>query len=257
MFPFVIPSHSSRGQTGMPGNAMTRRPYLFALLARAALLACCLAASTQAAQESAARAIQAEIEAYEQAVRANTQRIMEAATEEERNRHRTSIPSAAPHAARVLEWIEKSDDHEDMVRGLTWLLIQCHSLPEGKRALALASARFSTAPGLASAYRHMEFHPRDRVEPLLKVVLEKFPTPPSAPPPRLSWALLAGRQHLGTHHHRVGATSLSHPPLDRAGRSHAPEKLHTRGNQAAADGGVWSGFLKLIAIELAEIRKNQ
>ena len=65
--------------------------------------------TTASAQEvdATAKAIRAVIEDYENSVRANTMKIIEAKTEEEKNKHRATVPSAEPCAKKVLKIFPK------------------------------------------------------------------------------------------------------------------------------------------------------
>ena len=65
------------------------RPFVISLLLS-------LPASAQSVQES----IRALIDDYENSVRANTQKIIAATTEEERAKYRANVPSAAPCAEK-------------------------------------------------------------------------------------------------------------------------------------------------------------
>jgi len=121
--------------------------------------------------------IQQQIATYESAVRANTQRIINAKTEEERNRYRATIPSAAPYAATVLALIKPQPQHPDALSGLTWLISQCLQLPEGQQALELLRLHHAASPGIAPALRQMEHYPADLVGPTLLAVIANNPHP--------------------------------------------------------------------------------
>lgn len=136
----------------------------------------CLGAATLFGQENAtplAAQIKQQITSYEAAVRANTQRIIDAQSEEERNRYRASIPSASPYATQVLSLIRAEPQHPDAASGLTWLISQCLHLPEGQQALDLLRHHHAASPGIAPALRQMEHQSADLVGPTLRAVLEK------------------------------------------------------------------------------------
>lgn len=118
-----------------------------------------------------AKQIQQQITAYETAVRANTQRIISASTEEERNRYRATIPSASPYAAQVLALILSQPQHPDAAGGLSWLISQCLALPEGQQALELLRLHHSASSGIAPALRQMEHFPAPLVNPVLDAVI--------------------------------------------------------------------------------------
>lgn len=119
-------------------------------------------------------AIRSIIDEYENAVRANTQRMIAAATEEERNRYRASIPSAGPYATQMLRLVQANLDHPEVVAGVSWLVTGAASFPEGREALTLLGTRFADRAGIAVALKQLEYHGLP-VEPVLKAVLEKNP----------------------------------------------------------------------------------
>jgi len=119
--------------------------------------------------------VRTQIDAFEKAVRANTERIINAQTEEEKNRYRASIPSAAPFAAKVLDLIQKNPDTEDSTAGTAWLATQCINLPEGLAALKLLQGPFRDRSGLAPALRQMEVYPEDLVGEVLRTVRQHNP----------------------------------------------------------------------------------
>lgn len=135
------------------------------------------AATLLAFTAHAASPVRGEIDAYENAVRANTERIINAQTEEEKNRFRASIPSAAPFATKVLDLIQQNPDTEDSTTGTAWLATQCINLPEGRAALKLLQGPFRDRSGLAPALRQMETYPEDLVGDVLRAVRQHNPHP--------------------------------------------------------------------------------
>jgi len=121
--------------------------------------------------------IQQQIATYESAVRANTQRIINANSEAERARYRATIPSAAPYATAVLTLIQTQPQQADVVSGLSWLISQCLHLPEGQQALELLRLHHAASPGIAPALRQMEHYPADLVGPTLQAVIASSPHP--------------------------------------------------------------------------------
>jgi peroxiredoxin len=130
-----------------------------------------LSADEEVAAPVLAEQIQQQITDYETSVRANTQRIISASTEEERNRYRASIPSAGPYAAKVLALILSQPQHPDAAVGLSWLISQCLSLPEGQQALELLRLHHAASSGIAPALRQMEHFPASLVNPVLDAVI--------------------------------------------------------------------------------------
>ena len=117
------------------------------------------------------------IDAYENAVRANTQRIIEASSDEERNRYRASIPSAEPYAERVLAALQAEPERSDAIEGLNWLLTQCLHLPQGRAALDLLAIRYLNHPGIAPAVRLLESAEPEKTAPLLDKIRTQNPNP--------------------------------------------------------------------------------
>ncbi len=120
-----------------------------------------------------AQNIRARIDAYENAVRANTQRIIDAQSEEERARYRASIPAADPYAAEVLKLIEARPDDPGVVEGLNWLVTQCAHLPAGKTALDWIASRYADRAGLAPALKRLEDRDPAQSASVLEAVLAK------------------------------------------------------------------------------------
>jgi thiol-disulfide isomerase/thioredoxin len=157
-----------------------------------ALLALLLAAPGALAQSAAG--FRARIDAYESAVRANTLRIIEARSEEERARFRASVPDSRPCAAEVLALIHAHPSAPDLAEGLNWLLTQCIHLPEGAAALDLVAQKYAALPGIAPGLKRLEDVEPALAAPALQAVLHS-----SAPPDEKAAALFA----LGGHHFRA------------------------------------------------------
>lgn len=144
-------------------------------LRAAILLFLALASAARLPADDLAKTIRARVEAYENAVRANTLRIVEAQTEEERARYRASIPAADPYAEEVLKLIEASPDDPAVVEGLNWLVTQCLYLPPGQAALEKIASRYAALPGLAPALKRLEDCDPALAAPALAAVLKQNP----------------------------------------------------------------------------------
>lgn len=158
----------------------------------AILLALQLIFATTAGAADLARLVRERIDAYETAVRANTQRIIDAQTEEERARHRAAIPAADPYAAEVLRLIESHPDDSGLVEGLNWLVTQCLHLPAGKTALDLIATRYADRAGLAPAIKRLEDTAPEQSAPVLEAVLAQNQHPEE----RAAATFALGRQQL-------------------------------------------------------------
>lgn len=112
------------------------------------------------------------IDEYENSVRANTQKIIAATTEEERNKYRSSIPSAGPYATKMMQLVQANLDQPDVVKGVSWLVTGAASFPEGQQALKMLGTTFSDRKGIAEAVKQLEYHGLP-AEPVLKAVIEK------------------------------------------------------------------------------------
>jgi len=116
------------------------------------------------------------ISTYEDAVRANTLKIINATTEEEKAKYRSSIPTAAPYATQVLQLVESApEDLSAAAAGLSWLATQGLQFPEGQKAIELLTTRYHSLPGLAIALRQMEYQAPQMVEKLLLAVRTNSP----------------------------------------------------------------------------------
>ncbi|MES2735868.1 MAG: TlpA disulfide reductase family protein [Verrucomicrobiota bacterium] len=115
------------------------------------------------------------IDEYETNVRANTQKIIAATTEEEKARYRGTIPSAGPYATRVMQIVEGHPDDAGSVTGVSWLITQAAAFPESEKALQMLAGSLAMKPGIAPAVKALEFRPLEQVEPVLQAIREKNP----------------------------------------------------------------------------------
>lgn len=134
------------------------------------LIATCLLLSLPAQAQSVAESIRSLIDEYENSVRANTQKIIAAKTEAERDKYRASVPSAAPCAAQVLAVVEKNASDPGSATGVSWLVTQCAGLPEGTRALELLGSTYAKSAGIAAAVKALEYQPIELAGPILEAV---------------------------------------------------------------------------------------
>lgn len=158
-----------------------------------------VALSTQAQEPAGFRT---RIDAYENAVRANTLRIIEAKTDEERARYRATIPDTLPYATEVLSLIQTHPHAPDMADALNWLLTQCLHLPQGKAALELVAQKYPALPGLAPGIKRLEDIEPALATPVLRAVLAS-----TAPPEEKAAALFA----LGGHQFRAFEVATDEP----------------------------------------------
>jgi peroxiredoxin len=112
------------------------------------------------------------IDEYENSVRANTQKMIAAATEEEKNKYRSSIPSAGPYATKMMQLVQANLDKPDVVKAVSWLVTGAASFPEGQEALKMLGTSFADRKGIAEAVKQLEYHGLP-AEPILKAVIEK------------------------------------------------------------------------------------
>lgn len=139
------------------------------------LVLLCLSAVSLLAQETPsplAVQIRALIDEYENSVRANTQKIIAATTEEERNKLRSSIPSAGPYATQMMQLVQANLDQPDVVKAVSWLVTGAGNFPEGREALNMLGSTFADRSGIAEAVKHLEYHGLP-AEPVLQAVIEK------------------------------------------------------------------------------------
>lgn len=115
------------------------------------------------------------ITTYEDSVRANTLKMIEAKTEEEKAQYRASVPSVAPYAPQVMHLVQANPDDPDSIRGVTWLVIQAPSTPEGQAALTLLGEKYAASPGIAEAVKRLEFQPLEVAQPILTKVRSENP----------------------------------------------------------------------------------
>ena len=182
------------------------------------LIGVCLALSLASALKGQAPAgltteIRAIIDEYENSVRANTLKIINAPTEEEKARYRSTIPSAGPYATRMMTLLDAHPDDPQSVSGVVWLVTQCSSFPEGQTALQLLATRYVKTAGTAGAIRRLEFYPFATVRAILENIRDQNPNPAEK---------AASIHTLGTHHfHRYEAAAT--PEEAKAEKSLAEE----------------------------------
>lgn len=116
--------------------------------------------------------IRAIIDEYENSVRANTQKLIAATTEDEKNKYRATIPSAGPYATKMLKLVQANLDQPDVVKGVSWLVTGAANFPEGQEALKMLGTTFADRAGIAEAVKQLEYHGLP-AEPVLKAVIEK------------------------------------------------------------------------------------
>ncbi len=134
-----------------------------------------ITASLHAEPDATEKAIRVVIDEYETNVRANTMKIIEAKTEEEKNKYRGSVPSAETYAAKVLKLVQENMDAPGSATGVNWLATQATNFPEGLIALQMLGTSHTTSAGIAQALKALEYHPIKFAEPILKAVREKNP----------------------------------------------------------------------------------
>lgn len=154
-------------------------------------LASCFS-ETAAASPDAAQAIQAVITEYEDTVRANTMKIIEAKTEEEKNKYRATVPSAEPCAKKVLELVRKHADQPGSAVGVAWLVRSATAFPEGQVGLQMLGTTHAAMPGIASAIKTLEYYPYEVGAPILQAVRSKNPNLPE----KAAATYALGMQHL-------------------------------------------------------------
>lgn len=141
------------------------------------LLFTCLLATTglHAEPDTTEKAIRAVIDEYETSVRANTMKIIEAKTEEEKNKYRATVPSAEKPAEKVLKIVQEHSDEAGSAIGVNWLCTQATNFPAGLIALQMLGTSHVAYAGIAQAVKALEYHPIKFAEPILKAVREKNP----------------------------------------------------------------------------------
>jgi len=129
-----------------------------------------LLAAVHACAEPLATEIRGIIDEYENSVPANTLKLIAAATEEEKNQFRASIPSAGPYATRMMKLVQANLDQPGAVQGISWLVTGAASFPEGQEALEMLGTTFAGSAGIATAVKQLEYHGLP-AEPMLQAVI--------------------------------------------------------------------------------------
>jgi peroxiredoxin len=116
--------------------------------------------------------IRSVIDEYENAVRANTLKIINAHTEEEKNQYRQTIPSAGPCATKLMQIIKANADKPEVVPAVCWLVSGAASFPEGEEAKKMLATTYAGSAGIAPTVRQLEYQGLFG-EPAALAVLEK------------------------------------------------------------------------------------
>lgn len=135
-------------------------------------LALALMLATAAHADDLATQIRAVIDDYENSVRANTMKIINAKTEEEKDKYRLTVPSAAPCAKKLMEIIHANADKPEVVPAVCWLVTGAPGLPESEEAKKLLATTFAASAGIAATVRQLEYQGLFG-EPAALAVLEK------------------------------------------------------------------------------------
>lgn len=143
---------------------------------RSLFLLILLSLGSALAQQPAASPLAAEIrgiiDEYENSVRANTQKIIAATTEEEKAKYRSTIPSAGPYATKMMQLIQANADQPDVVKAVSWLVTGAANFPEGQEALKMLGTTFADRQGISEAVKQLEYHGLPAV-PILEAVVAK------------------------------------------------------------------------------------
>jgi peroxiredoxin len=151
---------------------------LFSFLALISILSGVnLHGQTEKPATSAHKQIRSLIDEYENTVRANTQKIIAATTEEEKAKYRSSVPSAAPYATQVLAVVQAHLADPGSVTGITWLITQAAAFPESETALELLATTHAASAGIAPAVKALEYRPLEKAGPILEIIRQKNPHP--------------------------------------------------------------------------------
>ncbi|MCB1211436.1 MAG: TlpA family protein disulfide reductase [Verrucomicrobiales bacterium] len=186
------------------------------------------------------------IDEYENSVRANTLKIINATTEEEKARYRSTIPSAGPYATRMLTLLDAHPEDPQSVSGVVWLVTQCASFPEGQTALQLLATRYAKTAGTATAVRRLEFYPFDTVRPILENIRDQNP----------NVAEKAAAIHtLGTHHfHRYEAAATpEEAATEKALAEESYQRIITEFADVAIDGFKLADQASSMLFEIANL----
>jgi hypothetical protein len=141
------------------------RSFIFLILAAASLIA-------QTPASPLTTEIRAIIDEYENSVRANTQKLIAAATEEEKNKYRASIPSAGPCATKMMALVQSNLDQTGCGERIELAGDGSREFSRGTGGAQNAWQHLCGPQGIAEAVKQLEYHGLP-AEPVLKAVIEK------------------------------------------------------------------------------------
>jgi peroxiredoxin len=204
-------------------------------------------AATVTGAGTAAGGAGAEIEGviaeYENKVRANTMKIIEAKTEAEKDQYRQTVPSVAPYAARVMGIVKAHLGQPETARGVSWLVTQAAGFPEGQEAITFLGGAYAASAGIAAAVKALEYHPLTLAEPILRAVREKNPNAAEK---------AAATYALGVQHFRIFDAAAALPNQECCGAGAAAPAVAPGGpltaEAAAAKAKAMDYFQEVVAV---------
>jgi peroxiredoxin len=119
--------------------------------------------------------VKAIINGFDDSVRANTLKIINAKSEQERTTYLGTVPKPTEAAKQVLAFIDQHLEDPAALTGLNWVIERAANTAEGDAALALLSTKFSATSGIASAVKALQYQPLDKVKTILETVRDKNP----------------------------------------------------------------------------------
>jgi thiol-disulfide isomerase/thioredoxin len=133
---------------------------------------------TLTAQAGVKEDIAKEISTYEDSVRANTMKMIEAKTEAEKDTFRQSVPQVDAYAKKVMELIRSAPEQpQDTASGVQWLVVQAAGLEEGDQALDMLTQTHLKCSGIAIGIRSLQNQPFEEVVPTLQKIYKENPHP--------------------------------------------------------------------------------
>lgn len=115
------------------------------------------------------------IEDFDNTIRAHTQKLMAAKTQEERAALSGQFPTPEKLAPTILGILQSPPDEATAVKALSWLISRCTNLPEGQTAMQLLRDKFAGSKGLLELLDFLSHSQPQVAEPLLRKIRETNP----------------------------------------------------------------------------------
>jgi len=112
---------------------------------------------------------------FDNTIRAHSQKLMAAKSDEERATLSTQFPSPDQLAATMLRVMQEHPDEAASMKAMSWLVTRATNLPQGQLALQALKEKHAAKKGLLETIDYLSHSQPVIAEPVLRVIREKNP----------------------------------------------------------------------------------